>query len=160
MFIFTPIYRSRSDSIADDYTIELSNLNREIKQIRTTRDQTGCSCKPIKVDKLSTGKMKAELLSNGHLIGMEGINVDKLSKAELVSAVREVLKHVPMCVADNCECCRAGVGCFAEVCACIGKRGAHSQRCLNPEGAIVFDPDLVMEYRNKFLDMSTCQIID
>jgi len=74
------------------------------------RDKTGCSCKPVKIDKLSVGKIKSELSLHGHLIGLAREDVDKLTKAELTSKMREVLKNCPMCVASNCECVKLGVG--------------------------------------------------
>ena len=143
--------RQRSDSMVDDYTIDLSNLNKELKNIRCTRDQTGCSCKPMKVDKLSNGKMKSELIRNCHLIGLDKGEVESLSKAELSNKMKEMLKECPICISNNCECVKLGIPCFAEVCGCISKRGAVSQICNNPEGQIVFDPDEVLDYRSQFV---------
>jgi hypothetical protein len=37
------------------------------RNIRATRDLTGCTCKALKVDKLSVIKMKTELSAHGHL---------------------------------------------------------------------------------------------
>ena len=95
-------------------------ISRELKQLRSTRDQSGCSCKPTKVDKLSNGKIKSELVANGHLIGLNHADIDTLSKAELTLKMKEVLKHCPMCISNACECVQQGIGCFAEVCGCIG----------------------------------------
>ena len=145
------ISRQRSDSMVDDYTIDLSNLNKELKSIRTTRDDTGCSCKPTKVDKLSNGKMKSELIANCHLIGMEKSEIESLSKVELTNKMKEMLKQCPLCVSNNCECVKLGIPCFAEVCGCISKRGAVSQTCDNPNGQIAFDPDEVLEYRSQYI---------
>lgn len=125
----------------------LLNLNKDVKQLRLGRDQTGCSCKPVKIDKLSTGKIKSELIQNGSLIGLEAGDVEKLGKVELIAKMREVLKQCPMCVLASCECVKLGIECFAEVCGCIGKRGVHLQACANPVGQVSFDPDAVHEYR-------------
>jgi len=41
----------------------IAELNKELKAIQRSRDEgVGCSCKPVKVDKLSVGKMRSELL--------------------------------------------------------------------------------------------------
>jgi hypothetical protein len=141
-------YRPRSDSI---FERELAELSVELGKIRSTRDKSGCSCKPTKVDKLSTGKMKSELTAHGMLIGLPSSEVESLSKSDLAIKMKEVLKHCPMCVDARCECVVQGLGCFAEVCGCIGKRGAHSQHCANVFGQVAFNPDAVNEYRREII---------
>ena len=128
------------------------DITRELKKIRDARDQSGCSCKPVKVDKLSMGKIKSELNSHGHLIGVSAEDTEMLSKADLTLKMKELLRCCPMCVTNNCECVAQGIGCFAEVCGCIGKRGTHSQACANELGQISFDPDAVHDYRAKVLE--------
>jgi hypothetical protein len=130
----------------------LSSFNKDVKLLRSGRDQSGCSCKPVKIDKLSTGKMKSELIQNGSLIGLELSEIEKLGKTELIAKMKECLKKCPMCVLSSCECVKLGIECFAEVCGCIGKRGSHSQSCANPAGQISFDPDNVHEYRMRVID--------
>ena len=147
--------RQRSDSMVDDFTIDLSNLNKDLKSIRNTREESGCSCKPMKVDKLSNGKMKSELMSKCHLIGLERSQVEALPKAELTLKMKEVLKQCPICTINNCECVKLGIPCFAEVCGCISKRGPGSQICSNPEGQVSFDPDEVMIYRSQYISTGT-----
>ena len=94
----------------------ISDINREVKSIRSTRDATGCSCKAAKLDKLSVVKMKNELKMNGHLTGIvDPSEIEKLSKAELVNAVRDVLKVCVICTDNNCECIQLCVPCSAEV---------------------------------------------
>ena len=141
--------RSRTDSILDSN--DLNILNKELKSIRSTRDQTGCSCKPIKVDKLSAGKAKSELGQYCQLIGMQPSELESLSKAEISSKLKEVLKKCSLCVNNNCECVKLEINCSAEVCGCIGKRGQHSQNCGNIFGQVSFDPESVDKYRKQFV---------
>jgi hypothetical protein len=41
--------------------------------------------------------------------------IEKLSKTELTSSVKEMLKLCELCVDNNCECVQLGVPCSAEV---------------------------------------------
>ena len=94
----------------------IADLNRDVRNIRATRDSTGCSCKALKVDKMSIIKMKAELSAHGHLVGICGKDsIEKLSKTELTSTVKDVLKLCLLCTANNCECVQLGIPCSAEV---------------------------------------------
>ena len=102
-----------NDKSSDSHPI--SELNKDIKSIRMTRDNTGCSCKATKMDKLSVGKMKSELLTHGHHIGITTTEqIETFSKIELTAKTREMLKYCNLCVTDSCECVRLGVGCSAE----------------------------------------------
>lgn len=94
----------------------IADLNRDLRNIRATRDTTGCNCKALKADKLSVIKMKTELSTHGHLVGICGKTaIDNLSKVELLSAVKDVLKLCVLCTENNCECVQLGVPCSAEV---------------------------------------------
>lgn len=94
----------------------IADLNRDVRNIRATRDATGCTCKALKVDKLSVIKMKAELFAHGHLVGICSKEaVEKLSKTELSSAMKDMLKVCLLCTENNCECVQLGVPCSAEV---------------------------------------------
>ena len=94
----------------------IADLNRDVRNIRATRDSTGCSCKALKVDKLSVIKMKSELSLHGHLVGLcEKQSIEKLSKSELTTAVKDMLKLCVLCTENNCECVQLGVPCSAEV---------------------------------------------
>lgn len=122
----------------------ISDLNRDIQTIRASRDMTGCSCKALKLDKLSVVKMKNEL----RRAGTEGDEeIEKLSKADLIDRVRDVLKHCMMCTENNCECVQLQVPCSAEVCGCL----KHGKKCANPEGSVCFDAKRVSEFRKKVL---------
>ena len=94
----------------------IADLNRDLRNIRATRDTTGCNCKALKADKLSVIKMKTELSTHGYLVGICGKTaIDNLSKTELLSAVKDVLKQCVLCTENNCECVQLGVPCSAEV---------------------------------------------
>ena len=154
----------------------IADLNRDLRNIRATRDTTGCNCKALKADKLSVIKMKTELSTHGYLVGICGKTaIDNLSKTELVSAVKDVLKLCVLCTENNCECVQLGVPCSAEVgfqieffvsfifvfddslstkflipkkvCGCL----KHGKKCGNPEGMSIFDSAIVREYRRNIL---------
>ena len=121
----------------------VADLNKDVHDIRVSRDTTsGCSCKALKLDKLSVGRMKTELCR----AGMDKDEVDKLAKADLIERVREVIQHSCLCT-ENCECALLGVQCSAEVCGCL----KHGKKCANPAGQMVFDYGRVQEYRKKVL---------
>lgn len=125
----------------------LADLNRELRKIRESRERhMGCSCRPIKIDKLSVVKMKAELLSHQ---GFEQPAVDAMSKPELATALKGSLKDCPLCTANNCLCVQLGIECRAETCECLRRR--EIQSCANPNGTVVFDSAAVSEYRMSFL---------
>lgn len=146
--------RERSGSFSELVPPEISDSNREIKSIRSSRDNTGCSCRPVKLDKLSVSKMKSELFIHGHSVGItDKDEIEKLSKADLTSKLRDALKFCELCVTNNCECVQYGIPCSAETCGCL--RGAHHQgqklACHNSYGQLIFNPDEVKTYRQKIL---------
>ena len=120
----------------------IADLNKDVQNIRASRDTTGCSCKALKLDKLSVGRMKTELCR----AGTDKEEVEKLTKADLIERVREVIQHSCLCT-ENCECAQMGVQCSAEVCGCL----KHGKKCANPAGQMVFCFERVQEYRKKVL---------
>ncbi len=125
----------------------LTDLNRELRNIRESRDQhMGCSCRPIKIDKLSVVKMKTELMSNH---GFEQPTVEDMSKSELASTLKGSLKDCPLCTTNNCICVQLEIECRADTCECLRRR--EIQSCANPYGTAIFDSAAVSEYRAKYL---------
>ena len=111
----------------------IAELNKELKAIQRSRDEgVGCSCKPVKVDKLSVGKMRAELLLLSTTLSKE--SVEALPKAELVAALKDALRGSALCQ-DGCECKNLGVPCSAEVCACLRKVYAETTFSTAPSSA-------------------------
>ena len=111
----------------------IAELNKELKAIQRSRDEgVGCSCKPVKVDKLSVGKMRAELLLLSTTLSKE--SVEALPKAELVAALKDALRGSALCQ-DGCECKNLGVPCSAEVCACLRKVHAETTFSTAPSSA-------------------------
>jgi hypothetical protein len=127
----------------------VSEINKEVKDIRLSRENAGCSCKSLKLDKLSNGKIKSELISRGNLIGIcKKEEVEAMSKTDLTNAMRELIKVCELCTENNCECVQLGIPCSADVCGCM----KHGRKCANPEGRIVYDQKKVIEYRKKILE--------
>lgn len=155
--------RERSSSIGSDiftkhgshHNTLLSDLNKDLNTIRNSRNENGCNCKPVKLDKLSVAKMKIELckefMKDGQLIdGMLKEEVDKLSKTQLTSMLRDRLKICILCVTNNCECVLAGLECSDQICRCLGKT-RDNPSCGNPVGFTMFDADMVKEYRENLI---------
>lgn len=113
---------------------------------------TGCSCKPLKVDKLSVAKLREELTRGAGADEFAGLAA--LGKSELVSALRDKLKDCALCRDNNCICVQEGIECRSDTCECLrhGARGGHKS-CENPHGVSVFDSAVVQEYRKMFLSM-------
>lgn len=133
----------------------LTEVNNEIKTLKSHRDSSGCACKHTKIDKLSIAKLRAELMAHGHLICYEGTpeEVEKLNKTELTKKVKDVLKVCVMCVTNECSCFQAGIPCSASLCGCMrnGHHPGQAQSCANPDGRDVYDPERVKEYRRTVL---------
>ena len=113
----------------------LSDANKDVKSIQASRQGHGCSCKPVKIDKLSVAKMRSELIAHGsafsagpetveitstNLTSTEGSVcptvqsytkefVDSLCKTELTHHLREVLKLCLLCLSNSCECFQLGM---------------------------------------------------
>lgn len=133
----------------------LTEVNNEIKTLKSHRADSGCTCKHVKIDKLSIAKLRAELISNGHLVCYEGTleDVEKLSKTELTKKVKDVLKVCVLCVTNDCLCVQAGIPCSAQLCGCLrnGHHPGQAQSCANPNGMDLYDPERVKEYRRTIL---------
>mmetsp|Transcript_26130 Transcript_26130/g.26358 ORF Transcript_26130/g.26358 Transcript_26130/m.26358 type:complete len:382 (+) Transcript_26130:104-1249(+) len=143
---------SQSNSTSKDkYSQNLTEIHNDLKQIRMSREKTqsGCSCKPVKVDKLSLGKMKSELHSQGHLIGLQPTDLINMSKSQMISKMKELSKYCPLCVENRCECVQLGLGCSSDICGCLkhGYRPGKQQVCSNSLGRTMFHADSVREYR-------------
>lgn len=164
--------RPRSDSqnnLSSGHVSE-SEINKELDVIRSSREQSGCNCKPMKVDKLSFGKIKSLLSARSSDIGLPADSVGTLTKSEACDWMRKLIKICPICVAGNCACITLEVECSAELCSClrrVGSSGARCNRsdsvdstdadgtvstdinCGNNYGSIVFEPETVDEYRRR-----------
>lgn len=127
----------------------ISEFVKEIKLIQTTRIETGCSCKPLKIDKLSVAKLKSELIRND----MKTEEINKLGKAELSSLLKEKLFSCRLCIDNNCICFEAGIPCSAGSCGCLSEGGIRNlaQSCNNTHGRTIFDSAVVDEYRSRFV---------
>lgn len=133
-----------------------TEINNEIRVIKSMRGESGCSCKHTKVDKLSVSKLKSELLNNCHLSAVQQLSkddIDKLSKSELMNKVKETLRYCVMCVDNDCACVQQGVSCNSQLCGCLrsGYHPGESQSCANPEGRDLYDLKRVQEYRQDLL---------
>lgn len=127
------------------------SVHKELEDVRDSRNNIGCTCKPLKLDKLNVGKLKSEILSRKHLLKDPKIDVEKLKKNELINFLREVLKECPTCIAENCECVRLEIPCAGNACDCVYRPG-ESESCTNPFGSVTFDPEKVKAYRQRILD--------
>ena len=129
--------------------LSITDLNKELKSIRTNREQIGCSCKPVKLDKLSVVKMKQELIA----AGTPGKELENLGKGELTSRLKEFLTTCRLCIDNQCSCVLSDLPCSAETCSCLkgGNRPEQQQPCANPNGRHVFDPELVHQYRSQYI---------
>ena len=154
-----PRARSRSSSLGSDENVHtINDSNKEIMDIRKSRETSpGCSCKAIKVDKLSVSKMKQELINHQDIIGKSVAEINVLPKADLITSVREMLLSCPLCISNNCECVQEGVGCHAEVCSCF--KHNSRQECANKFNEKSYSSTAVDEYRKKFINTLPADII-
>jgi hypothetical protein len=142
----------------------IATSNKDMTDIRKSRQDVGCNCRPLKLDKLSVGKLKQELLSYERKVAPSGSGLDPLSpevltaaqieampKNELLSRLRERVKSCPICVSNDCACIAAGIGCHGNVCGCSRNSAGL---CQNPEGMESYDPKRVSEYRANFVSPS------
>lgn len=119
---------------------QLQELIKEIKQIQKSREQIGCSCKPLKLDKLNVQTLKKELLhrqiqqSKAAVTGNEDNTnkssvlvppispqkIDKMKKAELIAQLKEYTKQdCQLCISNDCECVVLEIPCSLMACLCI-----------------------------------------
>ena len=133
----------------DDDVYKMSDFNKELKHIRTTRMETGCSCRPLKLDKLSVVKMKAELRN----LQVSAEEVEKLSKNDLSAMLKDKLQSCRLCIDNNCLCVQMGIGCSAESCGCLkgGIRMSSAQACGNVNGRRVYNSETVNIHRMQYL---------
>lgn len=116
---------------------------------------TGCSCKPTKVDKLSVAKMKGELIA----LGMNSDEVQKMSKGELSLQLKERIPNCQLCIDNNCMCFQMGIPCSADSCGCLKGGLIRSSVCGNSFGQRIYSSDIVNTYRIQFLP-STSKLRD
>lgn len=152
--LFTPLEEEHRQK---EYTSTKSDMApiveycKEVTSIRQSRCSTGCNCKPLKPDKLSVAKMKSELILYGYLIGLlDKSTIETMSKADLISNIRELLKKKSICQSSDCECSQNGIECSAEVCGCLHGH-ARVQECGNTYGQYIFNPDSVDDYRKTII---------
>lgn len=132
-----------SESAVDTFE-HVSEINKEIKAIHISRDKIGCTCKPVKIDKLSVAKMRSEV--HTHLSSFPELqkkDIEGLSKGDLMARVKELYRDRCLCADHGCECVADGVGCSDQSCLCVGK---GSKLCFNPFGSQAYDLDKVWDY--------------
>lgn len=123
-------------------------LNQELSVIQISRENKGCDCKHVKVDKLSVAKLKSELGLYCSQINISKESISSMTKADLSSHLREALKTCQLCKDNQCECYQAGVSCCSVGCECL-RKAAKVGDCANPEGKSLFDPDAVSAFRKE-----------
>lgn len=152
-----PRARSRSCSMGSEESVHTINeSNQEVIDIRISRHTSaGCTCRAVKVDKLSVTKLKQELISHIDKIDISVDEINALPKAKLASAVREMLQSCPMCVTNNCSCVQEGIGCHPEVCSCFKHK--NHQECENKYNEECYSSRSVDDYRKRFITSSIKQ---
>ena len=83
------------------------------------------------------------------LMTLSASDIQALPKNQLQAYMRVVTLSCPLCVANNCTCVAAGIGCHANVCGC--SRYNAKQSCSNPRGVTSYDPYLVQQHRQQFV---------
>mmetsp|Transcript_3269 Transcript_3269/g.5096 ORF Transcript_3269/g.5096 Transcript_3269/m.5096 type:complete len:408 (+) Transcript_3269:269-1492(+) len=157
-------------SASDGDGTSVGAINKDLTHVRHSRNAVGCSCKAVKLDKLSVTKMRQELIQYTARISASVTDetneedasdkekaaatlspdmIQCMTKSELTQRLREALSSCPLCVANNCACVAAGIPCHANVCGCF--RYNTKQVCKNPYGADDYHPDKVHEYRQQFV---------
>lgn len=157
--------------------IPIASLNKELVDIRKSREDVGCNCKQIKLDKLNVNKLRQALIAYQETIQpssslpssgqdssstaenqqqgqfyeiLSSKQIDSLSKSELINRLRGIYKSCPLCVINDCACVISGVGCHSNVCCCF-RAGGVKHNCENPEGYRIYNADAVKEYRKGYL---------
>ena len=83
------------------------------------------------------------------LMTLSASDIQALPKNQLQAYMRVVTMSCLLCVANNCTCVAAGIGCHANVCGC--SRYNTKQSCSNPRGVTSYDPYLVQQHRQQFV---------
>lgn len=118
--------------------VVLDEVNHEINSIRNSRQHIGCSCKPVKVDKMNVNQLKAKLHQFESQLPPNVGPIDKMKKADLLVHVKEFVKDCKQCIDNNCECVRLEISCAVFACDCM--KGSPKD-CHNTFNAGIFDPD-------------------
>jgi hypothetical protein len=160
---------------------QLQELIKEIKQIQKSREQTGCSCKPLKLDKMNVPTLKKELLHRQIQQSKTTTNntpedtnkppailipiispqkIDKMKKAELIAHLKEYTKQedCQLCRTNECECVVLEIPCSMMACLCIryhhttGEAGSVSPT----EDGGEESPDVTHDQQTKNGEISSC----
>lgn len=142
---------------ASSHAFELSAAGaKELDDIRKSRAAGGgCSCAPLRPDKLTVKKLKEELKLRG--LSVEGSRKD-LQKS-LQVALHSGEETISLCGGNACECAREEIECHADLCGCYkGHRHGHSDdtggKCCNPHGIYAYSAAKVDTYRRQFTNSS------
>lgn len=133
----------------NDYLVTpalLDAINQEILSIRDSRDHIGCSCKPMKFDKMNVPKLKSELQHFAAQLPPNAGPVEKMKKADLIAHLREMTKDCKLCADQGCECVRLEIPCSFYGCDCL--KGTPTD-CLNDFGRDYFDLDFIDVQRKR-----------
>ena len=76
-----------------------------------------------------------------------------MNKKELILKLKEKLASCALCRDNGCECVASGVGCRSDTCECM-RKGHHAgegksdyRDCDNPYGQLLYNAEMVREYR-------------
>lgn len=128
---------------------DVAEHHRDIKAIQLSRATVGCSCKPLKLDKLNMAKLREEIIAR-RPAGEGAEDLSTMKRTELVSCLKDLLLlaqtngsgSCSLCTANGCDCVRGDIACNAR-CSCTD--------CGNPQGRDVFDAVKVQGYRRRIL---------
>lgn len=91
--------------------------------------------------------MKSELKNSAYGVTLTSSEIEAMSKQELQTKLREVLKDSCLCATTDCECHALGIECSDQTCLCIGK----GRNCSNPFLYYCFDDIQVSIYRKQIM---------
>lgn len=146
------LLQSAFSSQLGSHSREVVQHNKDIKLVQQSRMNVGCSCKPIKAEKLNVGKLREMLAARCLNISQDELNNAK--KAQLVAMLKPLLDNNSCCDSD-CECAKHGISCNPRYCCCPGRTSIDSlSGCCNPFGCDNYDADEVQKYRQNILRLS------
>jgi len=137
---------------------EIGEERKALDEIRSSRKDVFCDCKPL--SKMHTAELKAVAERYGIPLNRH----KKLKKGFLINMIRaQVLNHRDVCCWDeqSCSCAAAGIQCHSGVrgmrCGCF--QDSAKRKCGNPNGRYVFkDPrfprKLIEEWREFYGECS------
>lgn len=128
-----------------DQPQHLAEMIKDTKEIQNSRESSssGCSCKPIKVDKLSVSKLKSELVASGQYELQE---IDNWSKVTLTAKLKVVVSDCELCTTNGCVCVQMGIACSAQSqCGCLrAVAGTERRQRSNTADSIELDSSVVL----------------